>query len=235
MNFFRSRRKLLLFDVDGTLILSRGRGRQAMVAAAEAEFGQPVHMEFKDFAGSTDRRIIAEMLAKNGIAVDDPESALTRVLARYLEELQPLMNSPDAVEILPGVKPLLETVSQNGEFVPALLTGNIERGARIKLEAAGLNSYFAFGAYGDDHADRNQLPGFALRRAENLCGESFPPENVWIIGDTPKDVECAKVNRLRSLAVATSAWSVADLMEHSPDAALPSFADTEAVLKVFRT
>lgn len=235
MNFFRSRRKLLLFDVDGTLILTRGRGRQAMVAAAEAEFGQAVHMEFKDFAGSTDRRIIAEMLAKNGIRVEDPESALTRVLARYLEELQPLMRSPASVEILPGVKALLEAVSQNGEFVPALLTGNIERGARIKLEAAGLNSYFAFGAYGDDHADRNQLPGFALRRAEAFCGESFSPENVWIIGDTPKDVECAKVNRLRSLAVATSAWSVSELLAYQPDAALPNFADTEAVLKILRT
>jgi len=234
MNSYRSQRKLLLFDVDGTLILTRGRGRQAMVAAAEAEFGRSIRMEFKDFAGSTDRRIIAEMLAKNGIEVEEPETALKRVLARYLEKLQPLMSSPDTVEILPGVKTLLETVSHNGEFVPGLLTGNIEQGARIKLEAAGLNSYFAFGAYGDDHADRNQLPGFALQRAATLCGESFPPQNVWIIGDTPKDVECAKVNRLRSLAVATSAWSVADLMEHSPDAALPNFADTEAVLKVFR-
>ncbi|MCK6623300.1 MAG: HAD hydrolase-like protein [Calditrichaceae bacterium] len=234
MNSYRSQRKLLLFDVDGTLILTRGRGRQAMVAAAEAEFGRPIRMEFKDFAGSTDRRIIAEMLAKNGIAVENPETALHRVLVRYLKELQPLMSAPGTVEILPGVKNLLEAVSRNGEFVPGLLTGNIEQGARIKLEAAGLNSYFSFGAYGDDHADRNQLPGFALRRAEALCGENFPAESVWIIGDTPKDVECARVNRLRSLAVATSAWSVADLMEHSPDAALPNFADTEAVLKVLR-
>lgn len=225
-------RKLLLFDIDGTLILTRGRGRSALTAAAEAEFQKPVHMTFKDFAGSTDRLIVLAMIRKNGIEVEDVESAIDRVLARYVELLKLEMGSPESVEILPGIKELLEALSQNGKFALGLLTGNIEPGARIKLNPAGLNPYFPFGAYGSDAADRNLLPAIARERAEQLYRENFSAENTWIIGDTPKDIDCGKANGLRTLAVATSAWSVEELQAHRPDAALPNLADTGRVLEV---
>lgn len=234
-NFQNNGRILLLFDIDGTLIKSRGRGRIAMTAAAEAEFRRPIEIYFKDFAGSTDRRIILEMINKNGIGVEDVESAIDRVLARYVELLKSQMSSPDSVVLLPGVKPLLEAVSQDGEFAAGLLTGNIEQGARIKLNPAGLNRYFSFGAFGDDNADRQKLPRFAVQRAEQLYRENFAPEKTWIIGDTPKDVNCGKANGLRTLAVATSAWSVEQLAVHRPDAVLPNLKDTGKILQIFRS
>lgn len=234
MKLNSDKRKLLLFDIDGTLILTRGRGRKALTAAAEAEFQKPIHSEFKDFAGSTDRMIVLGMITNNNIQVSDVEAAIDRVLARYIELLKPLMISPDTVEILPGVRELLNVVSQNGEFTLGLVTGNIERGARIKLNPAGLNPFFAFGAFGDDAADRKLLPGIAWRRAEEIYGEKFLPENIWIIGDTPRDIDCGKSNGLRTLAVATSAWGVDELQIHQPDAALPSLSDTGKVLDVFR-
>jgi phosphoglycolate phosphatase-like HAD superfamily hydrolase len=234
-NLQHNGRILLLFDVDGTLIKTHGRGRLALTAAAEAEFQRPIEIYFKDFAGSTDRRIILEMISKNGIKVEDVESAIDRVLARYVELLKPQMASPESVIVLPGVKTLLEAISQDGEFAPGLLTGNIEQGARIKLNPAGLNPYFAFGAYGDDDADRNKLPAFARQRAEQMYRKNFAPEQTWIIGDTPKDVDCGKANGLHTLAVATSAWSAEELVEHQPDAVLLNLADTERILRIFRS
>jgi phosphoglycolate phosphatase-like HAD superfamily hydrolase len=235
MNLRNNGRKLLLFDIDGTLIKTRGRGRIALTAAAEAEFQHPIEIYFKDFAGSTDRRIVLEMIDRNGIEVEDVESAIDRVLIRYVELLKRQMASPDSVEVLPGVKQLLDAISQDGEFAPGLLTGNIEQGARIKLTPAGLNPYFAFGAYGDDDANRNKLPEFARQRAEEIYRENFAPGQTWIIGDTPKDIDCGKANGLRTLAVATSAWSVEDLAANQPDAVLPGLEDTEKILKIFRS
>lgn len=234
MKLNSDRRKLLLFDIDGTLILTRGRGRKALTAAAEAEFQKPIQSEFKDFAGSTDRLIVLGMITNNNIQVKDVDAAIDRVLARYIELLKPQMASPDTVEILPGVRELLDAVSRNGEFTLGLVTGNIEPGARIKLNPAGLNPFFAFGAFGDDAADRNLLPGIAWRRAEEIYREKYFPENIWIIGDTPRDIDCGKSNGLRTLAVATSAWGVEELQTHQPDVSLPNLSDTEKVLDIFR-
>lgn len=234
MKLSNDRQKLLLFDVDGTLILTQGRGRKALTAAAEAEFKKPIRSEFKDFAGSTDRMIVLGMITQNNIQVSDVDAAIDRVLGRYIELLKPLMDSPDTVEILPGVRELLDVVSQNGEFILGLVTGNIEPGARIKLNPAGLNPFFKFGAFGDDAADRRLLPKIAWRRAEEIHREKFLPENIWIIGDTPRDIDCGKSNELRTLAVATSAWGMEELQTHEPDVALPNLSDTEKVLDVFR-
>jgi phosphoglycolate phosphatase len=234
MKLKSDRRKLLLFDIDGTLILTGGRGRQALTAAAEAEFQKPIRSKFKDFAGSTDRMIVLEMITNNNVQVSDADASIDRVLARYLELLKPLLVSADTVEVLPGVRELLEVVSRNGEFTLGLVTGNIERGARMKLNPVGLNPFFAFGAFGDDAIDRKLLPGIAWQRAEEIYREKFLPGNIWIIGDTPRDIDCGKSNGLRTLAVATSAWGVDELQTHQPDAALLNLSDTEGVLDIFR-
>lgn len=231
MRVNKKSRILLLFDIDGTLILTGGRGKAAMVAAVEEEFNCSIQFEFKDFAGSTDRRIVHTLMEKNGIVVDDPEAAVTRVLERYLFHLQRLLGNGNGVEILPGIRQLLERVSNHDRFALGLVTGNIEPGGRMKLETPGLNGYFPVGAFGDDAIDRNLLPPIAIRRAETHYRETFLPERVWIIGDTPRDIRCGKANGLRSLAVATGGWSLKELNRYQPDVALPDLENTERVIK----
>lgn len=226
--------KLLLFDVDGTLILSGGKGKNAMLAAVAQEFGHtPRQFTFKDFAGSTDPRIITTLLTQNGISQTVTEADIQRVLRRYLVCLQEEM-AGGGVEVLPGVRELLSYARESGEFVLGLVTGNLAEGARIKLSPVGLYDYFAVGAYGSDHIDRNLLPPIAVQRAEARFQIRFAPEKVWVIGDTPRDVECARVNHYRALAVATGGWPPAQLQESAPDALLPDLSDMEAVLKILR-
>mgnify|MGYP005726212143 CR=1 FL=1 len=228
-------RKLLLFDIDGTLISSGGRGRKAMVAATQDEFQQEIEFEFLPFAGMTDRFIVAQFIEKNGLFTSDIESTIDRILKRYVEHLKLLMVSENTVQVLPGVLKLLKTVSQMEEFSVGLVTGNIEAGARLKLAPAKLNDYFRFGAFGDDNANRNLLPPIAVQRAEALYQATFEPKNVWIIGDTPKDIECAKVNGYRSLAVATGGWAVEKLNAHHPDFVLENLSEGSQVVSIFST
>lgn len=224
-------RTLLLFDIDGTLILTGGRGKTAMVQAVEDEFGKPIRFEFKDFAGSTDRKIIRTLMEKNGIHPPDMERTIDRVLERYLVHLRQLLANGNGVEVLPGIRELLEIVGNDERFALGLVTGNIEPGGRLKLEVPGLNPYFPIGAFGSDRTDRNLLPPLAIRRAEAFFQATFPPERVWIIGDTPRDIRCGKANRLRCLAVATGGWKLPQLREYQPDVALPTLENTREVLE----
>lgn len=226
--------KLLLFDVDGTLIRSGGKGKNAMLAAVAQEYGHlPRRFTFKDFAGSTDPRIITTLLTQNGISQTVTAEDIARVLRRYLVCLQEEM-AGGGVEVLPGVRELLNYARESGEFLLGLVTGNLAEGARIKLSPVGLYDYFAVGAYGSDEIDRNLLPPIAVRRAEARFQIRFAPENIWVIGDTPRDVECARVNRYRALAVATGGWPPDQLQESAPDALLPDLSDMEAVLRILR-
>ncbi len=231
MKAHKNSRTLLLFDIDGTLILTGGRGKKAMVQAVEEEFGTPIRFEFKDFAGSTDRKIIRTLMAKNGIQPPNVESAIDRVLERYLVHLGRLLANGDGVEVLPGIRELLEIVRNDDRFALGLVTGNIEPGGRLKLETPGLNPCFPIGAFGNDNTDRNLLPPLAIRRAEAYYHTSFSPEKVWVIGDTPRDIRCGKANGLRCLAVATGGWELQRLREHQPDVALPSLENAREVLK----
>ncbi len=225
-------RRLLLFDVDGTLILSGGRGSKAMKAAAQAMFQRPFTMEFRDFAGNTDRAIIRTMLLKHDISPPDFEETIDKLLENYLVHLARLLEEDHPVKVLPGVWELLEALWQDGRFGLGLVTGNIEAGARLKLEPPGLNRFFPIGAFGSDHIDRNQLPPLAIKKAEQHYRQPIAPEQVWIIGDTPRDIECAKANRLHSLAVATGGWTLEDLRRHHPDVLLTDLSDTQRVIEI---
>ncbi len=224
--------RLLLFDVDGTLVLSGGVAGRVMVASLEAEVGHAIQDHPRLFAGSTDRRILRELIAHNGARVDDVPAATDRVLAAYLRRVPAALAAPGVVRVLPGVRALLDRLVADGRFALGLLTGNVAGGARAKLRPVDLDAYFPVGAFGDDAEARDELPPVALRRARERFGVDFAPERVWIIGDTPRDVACARAHGLRCLAVATGWYSSQELAAHEPDALLGTLSDTEHVLQL---
>ncbi|NIW80884.1 MAG: HAD hydrolase-like protein [Calditrichae bacterium] len=221
--------------MDGTLILSGGRGREAMIAAMQTEFNCSIDGEFKDFAGSTDRLIVRTLMKRNGIELQNVEEMIDRIMERYLENLKPALANPSIVEVLPGIREILNATFHNGEFGLGLVTGNIEAGARLKLGSVGLNRYFAVGAFGSDAVDRHVLPPIAVKRAESYFQHTFKSRNIWIIGDTPRDIHCAQSNGLRSLAVATGGCKLSSLKKHHPDVVLEDLSDTERVLQLFHS
>lgn len=226
-------RILLLFDIDGTLLSTKGMAGKLMLKALEEEVKQPVRYDLKVFVGSTDRLILRQFIEKTGVRFTDQEAAIDRILGRYTRYLSEQMNSSHHVEILPGVKELLDRAAADEKFLLGLVTGNIRQGAYSKLKLANLDSYFPIGAFGDDAVDRKKLPPIAVQRAQAYYRTRFRPGNIWIIGDSPKDVRCAKANQLRSLAVASGWHSIEELLPEQPDVVLGNLVQTEEVIKIF--
>lgn len=219
---------LLLWDIDGTLTLSGGAGMHALQAALHHEFGIARSLADIDYAGRTDLWIMRQIFGKIGLP--DSEANLSRLLAGYLAELPRALQNPQA-RLLPGVLTVLEVLAARGDCAQALLTGNVERGARIKLGHHGISHYFAFGAFADDSQWRNDLGPIALRRAREQLGVEFAPERVFVIGDTPHDIACGQVIGARTIAVATGQYSAAELRAASPTAIMPDLSDTAAFLR----
>ena len=220
---------LLLWDIDGTL-LSGGSGMRALEVALQREFGvgAPAPTKGIDFAGRTDVWIMRQIFARLGLP--DSDANLSRLLAAYLSELPAALKHP-STRILPGVTMALESLSARGDCAQAILTGNVERGARIKLNHHGLSHFFAFGAYADDSELRNDLGPIALRRARDHHGVEFAPESIYIIGDTPHDIACGKIIGARTIAVATGLYSMDELRAETPTAVLADLSDTAAFLR----
>jgi phosphoglycolate phosphatase-like HAD superfamily hydrolase len=236
---------VLLFDIDGTLVLTGGAGGRAMSLAFEEIFGIADAMTGIPLAGRTDAWLLASAAKAHGI-VPDPltsarlESSYIAHLSRELERSGPPSAPPSERErsrgkpwkgILPGVGPLLDTLGARDDVHLALLTGNSEAGARVKLEYFDLWRYFRSGAFGDTVFDRNDLLPDAISRVR-ACG--FPvvsASHVVVIGDTPLDVACAAHGGARSIAVATGGHSLAELEAAGADAAFETLSDTESVLK----
>ena len=218
---------LVLFDIDGTL-LSAGRAARESVLTALAEvYGwKSGNGNTHDFSGKTDPQIVRELVEKD-VGRERCEALLEKALARYLEEFERLL-TPGAVVTKPGVTELLARLAAEPRATLGLLTGNLERGARMKLEPPGLNPYFSFGAFGSDSADRYCLPAIALGRARQRSGRSFSGKSIVIVGDSVHDVLCGRSLGVRSVAVATGPTPVARLAETRPDTLLESFADVDA-------
>lgn len=214
-------RTLLLWDIDGTILHSGGAGIRGIEDSLREDMGIAGNTSGISWAGRTDRWITTQVFAKHGIA-ETPESA-RRFIDGYLRRLPAELDR--SAHVLPGVLEILAAAQRRPEITQGLLTGNLERGARVKLGHFGLWDYFAFGAFADDSADRNELGPHALRRARDHTGHEFSPECVWIIGDTPHDIACARVIRARALAVATGHDSREELARHEPDALFGSLAD----------
>jgi len=210
--------QLILFDIDCTLIDTGGAGMSALREAAVEIFGHegpPL-----DLAGSTDSGIVRGLFQHFG---KDFEPALEEEFyLSYLLKMQKNLKKPCfGGHVLLGAKELIASLEAEGHIL-GLLTGNIERGAMIKASHYGLNQHFAFGAYGDDHWDRNKLGPIALERALTVTGRHFSPAEVVVIGDTPKDVACAKAFGARSVAVATGAFEVDQLAACGADVVIPN-------------
>jgi phosphoglycolate phosphatase-like HAD superfamily hydrolase len=221
--------KLILFDIDGTLVLTGGAGGRAMARAAQDVFGFPDADQSISMAGRTDTWIVAQMAAQIGGTIDD--DIVKRFHDVYIRHLLEEIERPAAKKgLLPGVVEILEDLSARDDVYLGLLTGNFHRGARIKLEYFDIWRYFRGGAFGDDGQNRNGLLGTAITRVVEAGGPAFSPTDVVIVGDTPLDVEVATVGGARSLAVATGPYTVEMLRDSGADVVLEDLRDQEAVV-----
>ncbi len=223
----RIERRLLLFDIDGTLITSGGAGEGALKDAMKSRFGVDEDLHGILLAGATDARISRELLQKHNLECS-PEN-ISALLDTYLHHLAERMGKHNGY-LLPGIVPLLEALSQREDAVLALLTGNVVRGAEIKLTHYGVWDFFEFGAFADDHHDRNELGKFARARALERHGEEFPPDRIYVIGDTPRDIECGRAIGAKTVAIATGHYSLSELEAHAPDFLFEDLSDTATVL-----
>lgn len=221
--------KLILWDVDGTLLTTDGIAAEAMRTAIRQVVGPTAPMERTHYAGKTDWQIIREHFPSLGEAGVD--ARLHEFGAAYLAELEQHREALLArTRIFAGVRALLEALAGRARMAP--LTGNMAAIARIKLECAGLLPYLDLeaGAYGDDHHARPELVPLAAARAERRYGARYTGEQIVIVGDTPNDIACGKANGARTVAVATGPYPLDELLRHAPDAALPDFGDTDAAI-----
>jgi phosphoglycolate phosphatase-like HAD superfamily hydrolase len=222
--------KLLLFDIDGTLISTGGAGGRAMARAFQDVFGFSNGLGSISMAGRTDAWIVAQMAAEHGLEYDPQRfREFHDSYVRHLAE-EVLLPGPQK-GVLAGVRPLLDTLVSHDNAYLALLTGNFKRGAQIKLEYFDLWNYFKAGAFGDDSHDRNGLLWKALHNVEAAGGPHVRPSEVVIIGDTPLDIAVAVAGGARSLGVATGNYDADTLLASGADAALPDLDDVGAVLK----
>jgi phosphoglycolate phosphatase len=224
-----TRPRLVLFDIDGTL-LSGGRAARAVFARALTEvFGTCGDIEGFAFEGKLDPTIVHELLVAAGVPDETVLLRRAEALAIYLDRLEAALAVERPV-LKPGVAAVLDGVVRGGAAVPALLTGNVERGARIKLSAVGLWDRFAFGAFGDEAPRREELGPIALAKARHL---GFPAsgENCVIVGDAPQDVACALALGARVVAVATGKTPAETLAKAGAHVVLPDLSDTSRALE----
>jgi phosphoglycolate phosphatase len=225
-------RKIVLFDIDGTILWTDGAGRRAVFQALEEHFGATGPGEHR-FDGKTDPQIVRELMRHAGVAEEDIDARLEVVLERYLALLESELAETDHRDhVFPGVHELLEALESRDDVLLGLLTGNIHPGARAKLSAVGIApDRFRVGAFGSDHHDRPELPEIARRRAERLLGGAVSGRDVVVIGDTPADIACGEAIGARAIGVATGRYSVDELAACGPSAVFPDLRDTDAVLR----
>jgi phosphoglycolate phosphatase-like HAD superfamily hydrolase len=224
---------LVLFDIDGTLLLTAGAGRRAIVAALGEEVDDPRAFEGIRFDGKTDPQIVAEMLEAAGQLEPREPERIRRLCHRYVGLLALELERPTTrTTLMPGVQSLLDRLEARSGVVLGLLTGNVAEGAALKLRSGGIDpSRFRVGAYGSDAAQRPMLPEIAARRAEPFFGRVPRGSEVVIIGDTPADIYCGEGISARAVGVATGSYSVSDLAGCGPHAVFEDLSDTETVLE----
>jgi phosphoglycolate phosphatase-like HAD superfamily hydrolase len=208
--------RLILFDVDGTLVDCGRQVRPLFASALEEVFGTAGDVEGYDFAGKTDARIVLDLVTAAGVPAERVAAGLDRARALYLARLAAGLR-PEGMRLLPGVREVLERLAARGDLTLGLLTGNWEAGARLKLAPFDLNRFFPFGAFGDDGVERAQLPPVALARAAAYRGEEFLAAETLIVGDSLLDVACARAHGLRALAVATGRTAASSLRAAGAD------------------
>jgi phosphoglycolate phosphatase len=224
------RRRLVLFDIDGTLLSDNGAARHAFGEALDAVFDYRGDLTRYDFSGRTDPQIAHMVLRDAGFAPDDIEARLPEVWKRYLADLA-RNATPERVRVLPGIRELLDALLAEERVTLALLTGNIEPGARLKLGGAELNDYFPFGAFGSDSPRREELPPIAVERASQIDGYRFAGRDVVIIGDSIYDVRCGTPHDATTIAIASGKTPAETLRAENPHHFFESAGDTDALLR----
>ena len=201
-----------------------------MLGALQAMFGEEFSLDGIPFAGRTDSQIIRDAMISIGVPQVEIDERQQAVLAALPDYMQTEVDRGNVV-VLPGVLPLLEALCNRKDVALGLVTGNTQATAPIKLAAARIDpATFPFGAFGDEASNRNALPPIALRRAADWFGETVSPNDAVIVGDTPADIECAHVNGMRAVAVATGWLSQGELAAYQPDFLFPSLINLECVI-----
>ena len=230
-----SRQKLLLFDIDGTILSTKGAPRTAMKRVLERRFN---HFNFDDsynYSGRTDWQIVDHLLDQGKINYPRNYESLSMIFMDFAHELEKEINNGLTPHVYNGVSNLIRTLHDNSECNLGLLTGNITEGARIKLQAVKLFDYFPIGAFGDDAKNRNDLAEVAINRAQEYHDMAINKNDTWIIGDSIYDVRCAKANNLHCLAVCTGFTSRMELEKENPEFIVDNFEDTDQILDIFFT
>ena len=224
--------KVILFDIDGTLVLTGGAGGRAMTRAFEELFAVPDAFHGIPMPGRTDSWILSDAAAAHGI----PSAQLSRFHDVYLAYLATELDRPGPRKgVMPGVRPLLDALVARADVYLALLTGNYEAAARLKLEYFDLWRYFRCGAFGDAAPDRNGLLSKALAAVRACGGPAASASDAVVVGDTPLDVACAAASGARSIAVATGGYDVDALRAAGADVVFPDLSDAAAVLRALLT
>jgi len=224
---------LVLFDIDGTILLTAGAGRRAITAALADEVNVNEAFERVRFDGKTDPQIVAELLEATGHTGAGDEAFIQQLCSRYLALLAEELRHPRSLTtLMPGIQELLVALEEAPDVVLGLLTGNMREGAGLKLAAAGIEpARFRVGAYGSDSSHRPDLPAIAARRATPHFGREPRGREVVIIGDTPADVTCGRAIEARAIGVATGAYPLSSLEEAGAHAAFVDLSDTARVLE----
>ncbi len=235
--------RLVLFDIDGTILRGGGLGRECLVAAVDEALdstGRPTLQELQEqsalddptrhpIAGKTDLQFLHETLLPligHAVLVE----ILQLVFEFHVRNLREAFTEQRGVVLLPGVRELIAALEERAECRLGLLTGNAQGGARAKLDVFDLNRHFSFGAFGDEGLRRRDLPPVALGKARRLYAVDFAPDHVCIIGDTPNDVDCTRPLGLRSIAVATGPYDLESLRREQPHHLFPDLSDTGTVI-----
>jgi len=224
--------KLVLFDIDGTMLKSEGVGRASMESALREVFGTHGSDQYR-YDGKTDKQIVREVMKSAGQADEVIDERMDSVMEHYVGGLDERIGSGDyKVRTLPGIPELLDALERRNDIVLGLLTGNIREGARRKLAAAGVDfGRFRINAFGSDDEHRPNLPAIAQQRAKESLGLNLEGDRMYVIGDTPADVACGRDLGARAIAVATGHYSVDDLRAHDPFAVFEDLSETEKVME----
>lgn len=224
--------RLVLFDIDGTLLNSDGLGRASMRRALGSIFGSPGNPAYR-YDGKTDKQIVRDVMRLEGHSDEHIDSRMEELIGIYLEGLREGAKSGKFnVRPLDGVVELLDALEAREDVVLGLLTGNVEAGARVKLTAAGIDpDRFRVNAFGSDHEHRPELPAIAQRRASEQLGLDIDGGRLVVIGDTPADIECGRSLGAKAIGVASGHYTVEQLEAHNAYAVFPSLQDTRKVLE----
>jgi phosphoglycolate phosphatase len=225
---------LILFDIDGTLLKPGDRAhQQALVDAVEAVYQVEVSLDGVPLGGMLDAQIVRLALEKYDIPPNDIRSGLADVMARIGPRYLELLNGDDRRSwLLPGVEELIDRMVTT--FTLSVLTGNATSVARAKLKAAGIDHYFPYGAYGDSADHRHELVSVVVEKVRNATGVSPQPEDVLIVGDTPRDIEAARASGARVLAVATGRHKIDELADYEPDLLFPNLGEVDRVYQAIQ-